>query len=391
MPIWATVKVAQLQNVAASLGLTYYLLRLCDAVRPGNASLKLLSLGLLGMLPVYYRSFAFLRPEPLLAFLAILGAHLALRAVRADRPRSRDLLALGAVFGLLLLTRQQGLFVVVPTTALLLAGIYRRGGVRIALGGAAVVGVAVLAVAGWYYLHLHRAHGSPATFNRELHFSLANKPAEFYFGLGLPELFRAPLRPTFDRQFLSLMYADTWGDYYFYFLVRGTDSRNGLFVHDGALANAVTAGAPAWLRTNRDAMGRYLGRVNVVSLLPSAVLLGGVCLGLAALRRAVRSSGPDALPAQACGLAALVVTLSVAGYVPLVIAVPGGGTVKPTYLLHVFPFAALLGAELLLRTRARAPRVAACLLLLLLLVGLHNAGTYLTRYPTLRWSEANRL
>src|SRR5262245_53115878 len=58
MPLWATVKVAQLQNVAASLGLTYYLLRLCDAVRPGNASLKLLSLGLLGMLPVYYRSFA---------------------------------------------------------------------------------------------------------------------------------------------------------------------------------------------------------------------------------------------------------------------------------------------------------------------------------------------
>ena len=153
----------------------------------------------------------------------------------------------------------------------------------------------------------------------------------------------------------------------------------------------MAAGGPPWLRTNRDAMGRYLGRVNAVSLLPSAVLLGGILLGLAALPRVVRASGLDDGPALTCGLSALIVTLSVAGYVPLVIAVPGGGTVKPTYLLHVFPFAALLGAELLLRMRARAPRVAACLLLLLLLVGLHNAGAYLTRYRTLQWSEANRL
>jgi hypothetical protein len=390
VPLWATVKLTQILNAAASLGLTWCLLRFCESVRPGNALFKMLSLGLLGMLPVYYRSFAFVRPEPLLALLTVIGACLVLPVVMANRPRIRDLLALGAVFGLLLLTRQQGLFVIVATAVFVALGVRRVAGARRALVATTVIVAATLIMGGWYYIHLYRSHGSPVAFPRALHFSLSNKPAEFYFGLGLPALFQSPLRPMFDQQFFPVMYADTWGDYYLYFLVWGKDSRDGSYVHPRALGEGVGTGVPSWLDTNHTPMGRYLGRVNAVSLLPSAILLGGVMLGLAALRQLFRAPDPDDRPALARGLWGLIVAMSIATYIPLVIAVSGGGTVKATYLLHVFPFAALLGAEALLRTRARAPRLASILLVALLLVGLHNAGTYVTRYATLDPAEAKR-
>ena len=54
-----------------SVLLFVYLIRLCDLVYPGERWLKLATVSLLGILPVYYRSFAYLRGEPLVAFFSI--------------------------------------------------------------------------------------------------------------------------------------------------------------------------------------------------------------------------------------------------------------------------------------------------------------------------------
>jgi hypothetical protein len=106
-------KGAQYLNVLCSLGVTYTLVRLAELARPGDMLFKTIALGLLGMLPVYYKTFAFVRPEPMLAALAALATWQAARLALGIRLDLRRAALLGLVCGLLALTRQQGLLVVV--------------------------------------------------------------------------------------------------------------------------------------------------------------------------------------------------------------------------------------------------------------------------------------
>ena len=54
--LWWAAKAAQLLNAVLSIGLTFYLLKICDLIRPQSSHLKGASLFLLAMLPVYYRA-----------------------------------------------------------------------------------------------------------------------------------------------------------------------------------------------------------------------------------------------------------------------------------------------------------------------------------------------
>src|SRR6266550_9324002 len=66
--LWWPTKVGQLLNVLLSLALTFYLLKICDFFSATNPHLKTTTLLFLGLLPVYYKSFAFVRGEPFVAF-----------------------------------------------------------------------------------------------------------------------------------------------------------------------------------------------------------------------------------------------------------------------------------------------------------------------------------
>ena len=68
-----------------------------------------------------------------------------------------------------------------------------------------------------------------------------------------------------------------------YFLVYGRDTRNGALCAGNMLEKALGAGVPPWMDTNRYRINGYLGRVNLVSLLPSALLVAGLMGVLAAL------------------------------------------------------------------------------------------------------------
>jgi hypothetical protein len=364
-------KVAQALNLLFSVGVTYGLLRLAALARPADLVFRGLTLGGLGLLPVYYKSFALVRPEPLLALLTMAATYLAARIVLGRTADRRRLLWLGVLAGLLVLTRQQGLFVAAATAGCVGIARWRRSGARAAAGALALVAVPGLTVGGWFYVHLAQIHGTPAAFNRQLSTrELEAKPASFYLGLGLPEVFRDPVRPAFERQVLPTLYSEVWGDYYQRFLIyRGFRRPDGRLVQD----------------TNRPEMGRYLGRVNAVSLLPTLVLLGGLVVGAGHLRRLVRAGALDQPAAVTGAVAGAVVALSLAAYAVFLGTVPehDGDTIKATYLVHVAPLAAFLGADALGRLRDRSPRWFAVLAIGLLLVAVHNYGTYVTRYTPL--------
>ena len=105
-------KVAQLQNIPLSLGTTWGLVAISHLFAPNDVGYKRVVLGALGMLPVYYKTFAFVRGEPFLVCITVLVLLFTLRLL-LNRPTSnrwRYILLLGAMLGLLLLSRQWGVF-----------------------------------------------------------------------------------------------------------------------------------------------------------------------------------------------------------------------------------------------------------------------------------------
>ena len=225
-----------------------------------------------------------------------------------------------------------------------------------------------------FYLSLFLRYGTPAAFNKHrAPFSFSNRPAFFYLGSGDGLLFKDPVRPSFKGQFLPLMYADTWGDYYGYFLLYAWDARRDCLVHPAEWEDFLEEKrGKGWLVTNRYSRARALARINLVSLLPSLLLGAGLVLGLQRLP-AFLEPAPD--PAETLrGLLALATLLSVLGYVALLLTIRHalGSTIKATYLLPVLPFVTLLGADALLAFARRWPRFFPALALSLVAVAVHN-------------------
>lgn len=375
------VKAAQLQNVAWSIGLTLMLVRLCRLIGPGDRTLVRWALGLLAVAPVYYKTFAFVRGEPLAAFLSVVVVERALSLAAAGRSRVRGWAALGLCIGLLLLAKQWGAFVVVAVFAFLAwhaVSESRRRAER--LSGIAVAVLVSTLACGWYYLSLHQRFGSAVTFNSPAAdgWSLSNRPAAFYTDLGLAKVFVDPVREAFavgaGVALLPVFYADFWGDYWCYWAVHAHDPAGGWA--SGAVLMDVVRANPA--AGNLDTIAPYLGRVNAVALLPTAVVLAGAWLGLVQLAKML-TAGRATGDAPGLGLAAAVLTVTAGGYFYLLVGYPALD-VKAGYLLHIVPFAAVLGAAALSRVATTRPLLHRRLGLALLLAGLHNAPLFFTRY-----------
>lgn len=384
----SSAKGAQLFNVLCSMLLAFSLLRICDEARPGDARLKFWSLALLGLLPVYYRSFSLVRGEPMLAALCVFVAWRTLRLVRQGGSAREGAVALGLGIGAMILSRQWGFFILPAIVVFAAVWIRHMASGRAALARAVTAALVIGALSGgWFYLILKIRYGSITAFNRDDRSgtSLANQPAEFYFGLGDGKLFTDPVRPSFPNQLVPMFYSEVWGDYWCYFDVYAIDTKAGLLLSGIALARAVgDEGARAALHTNFDSMRAYLGRVNAVSLLPSALLLAGVLAGGASFVRFARGGGAGGSPAMA--LVFLCVAFSLGGYFWFLLnylSIDKGEAIKGTYILQVFPFVCLLGGELFTRLIERRPRAAMALAWALAACAAHNLPVLFTRMTIL--------
>ena len=379
-------KAAQLFQVLVSLLTTYFLLVLAREVRPDHGRTRLYALALLGMLPVYYKSFAMVRGEPYVALMAVLSVVLWLRLTTSVEKWVRGAVALGVVLGLAALSRQWAfmLFPALLVHGALVASKDRSRWCRYLAALAVACAVSAL-VGGWFYLSLHARHSTILAFNRPgaPSFSLRNQPASFYLGTGNGKLFRDPLRPSFPNQLVPQLYSETWGDYGGYFIWWGRHGADGGLLTGMRVARLLERHpAPAWLRTNRDTVGPYLGRVNLVSLLPSALGLAGLSMGCVSLLRFIVRR----VPAPEDGHHALLVVVIgafLAGYLWFLIMHPStgaGDTIKATYMLQAFPPLAVLAASLLDRLRVRSRLAHRLVLVGIGLVLLHNLPALFSRF-----------
>ncbi len=361
-------KFYQLQNFLFSIGLTYFFIKLCGLLRPQNAAFKVTALALLGMLPVYYKSFAFARGEPLVAFLTVLSIYqVMVMLFEPEKNRVADAILLGVLLGLLILSRQWGMamFPAILLSALMLHLKYKREAFPF-VRTAVVSFLVAFVVGGWFYLSMQVRFGSVTSLPRDPTDTLSSQPAEFYFDLGLEDLFTNPTRLVFGNRLLPIFYSEIWGDYWNYFVVTGYDPVS----HE-------------WSSSNREAMGPYLGRVNLVSLFPTLVLLAGVAVGgMQAWKGFVNRSDEDWQTYSRYGLLFFVILVSLAGYLVFLIQYPNykGDTVKATYMLQVFAVLPLLAAQFLESVKQRRKSLYTLAVILLAAVFLHNLPVMITRY-----------
>ena len=382
---WHAAKCAQLASVLFSIGLTWALVRTVELVWPGDEEMAIGSLAVLALFTVYFKTFALVRGEPCLAFFVVLTVLLTLRLVWIADARPRAAVAAGLALGLALLSRQWAMLVVpaIVVFVALAAGRDRARRARL-FGALALVLLTAGATAGGFYLRLPREKGGLTAFNLPpAPFSLRNQPRDFYLGLGLRELFREPIRPSFANEILPTFYSDTWGDYWGFFTLVARDARTGRFLHSAANEACLTAQtAPPWCETNRPRMAAYLARVNVVALLPTVIVLAGVVLAARRLWRFAGERDPDRDTA-ALAFFLLVVLGSFAGYFVFLVRyteIPRGGPIKPTYMLQVFPFLAVMAARALAEMHRRWPRAHRVVVVLLTLVWAHDLPAMITRH-----------
>ena len=380
-------KIAQYAQVVYSLLLTFFLLQLCGFIHKDDDRLGLLALLCLGMMPAYYKTFAMIRGEPLLATLAVVIAWLAIRTFIV-KPRMSIISAvvLGLLLGMAALSRQWGIFLIPPVVLLAAWRMRADRNIWPAFRTLAIAGVVCAASGSWYYLYLHHTYGSMTAFNRPP--EKIDRPLSFYVAFPVHNVIKNPVRPLDPtRKLLPILYSDFWGDYWLNFLVFGR-TKGDRYVQGSYITRRI--GVPMAKRPlddNLDEIAPYLRRINAVSLLPTLVLVLAAVLGCAvAIRMAM--TRPEAITDtditnMTIAFAAAVVFFTLAGYFWFLVKYTdaSGDTIKASYILQAIPFLALLTAVLLRQWQQTIPRFAAVAVVLLLAATAHNAPAMITRYP----------
>jgi hypothetical protein len=140
---------------------------------------------------------------------------------------------------------------------------------------------------------------------------------------------------------------------------------------------------PDWIDTNRYTINGYLGRVNFVSLLPSAIFAAGFIYALILI---IRSSISKTTTNLESGLTifTIIILCSLAGYGWYLFRYQNqgqaGDLIKATHMLQIFPFMGLLAGGLLEKLWKWRPRIWTTVMTALALIFLHNLPAMITHY-----------
>jgi hypothetical protein len=365
-------KFAQLVNFILSLGITIFMLGHIDLLVPNQRLPKIIALALLSVLTVFYKIFAFVRGEPYVVFFSLVASYYIIKIIYSnDSVKWIQGVLSGIALGCMMLSRQWGVFIF-PAIGILFLGLIKIKPKDVGNKFFALV-ISILiafAVSSWFYLHLYFDYGSLTAYSVDkLEFSFLNVPRSFFRNTALSGglLFRSPTRLTFDYSFFPIYYSETWGDYWGYLV----------FIREKSYAGQIGLG-------NLDHIGPYLGRVNLVSLYPSAILaIGLIKSGIDGLF-GIFESRPDKQKFVLINLFFVsIIIFSLLGHVWFLITYPvmGGRAIKSGYMLHIFIFWIILCAIQFNEILIERPHLKKAILVSLGLVFIHNLPAMISRYP----------
>jgi len=302
-------KLGQVLNWLVLVAAASVLWLLARELFPERPWIQLGALTFFCFLPVVLRVGAMFHPEPLSMLLTAVALLLAARMLRRRDFRWQLAVATGVALGLGQLVRAFSLWTFAAVViALAVARAWRPLG---------VVVVATAVVASPWYIRQAIKYGNPVFDRPTPHEAVWDRrPARFYVGLGLPDVFTDPFRPSFRNEAIPTTYSEVWGDYF-----------------------------GVW-RGSRE-------RQSFLGLLPTLLAVGGWLLLLARSLRA-----PPRLAA------ALLPGLGLLGYLYFTVSypTPDGDVLKASYMLTTAPAWALAFGYALDRLPHRARFVAAVVL-----------------------------
>jgi hypothetical protein len=293
-------KLGQVLNwliLLAAAGVLWLLVRELFPARPW---LQLSALAFFCFLPVVLRVGAMFHPEPLSMLLSAVALLLATRMLGRGDYRWQLAAFTGVVLGLGQLVRAFSLW---TFAAVVLAFAAAR-----AWRPLVVVVLATAVIAAPWYVRQTIKYGDPVFDRPTKHEAIwERRPARFYVGLGLPDVFSSPVRPHFVNEAVPTTYSEIWGDYF-----------------------------GVW-RGNRE-------RQAFLGLLPTLLAVAG---WLSLLVRSWRV--PERLPAV------LLPALGLLGYLYFTVSypTPDGDVLKASYMLTTAPAWALAFGYALDRLRGR--------------------------------------
>jgi hypothetical protein len=302
-------KLGQVLNWLVLLAAAGVLWALARELFPGRPWLQLGALAFFCFLPVVLRVGAMFHPEPLSMLLTAVALLLAVRMLGRRDYRWQLAVATGVALGLGQLVRAFSLWTFAAVVlAFAVARAWRPLGVVVA---------ATAVVASPWYIRQAIEYGNPVFDQPTPHEAIWDRrPARFYVGLGLPDVFTDPFRPHFRNEAIPTTYSEVWGDYF-----------------------------GVW-RGNRE-------RQSFLGLLPTLLAVAG---WLVLLVRSLRA--PPRLAV------ALLPGLGLLGYLYFTVSypTPDGDVLKASYMLTTAPAWALAFGYALDRLPGRARPVVAGLL-----------------------------
>jgi 4-amino-4-deoxy-L-arabinose transferase-like glycosyltransferase len=309
-------KPTQFLNAALVVATALLVLALARLLWPERRALHVAALAFFALVPVVLKTAAMVHPATTGLFISTLAVYLAARMLVRHEWGLRWSLALTAtlIAGVLVISSNlwtYGVVLLVLAVAAIVRADERRAILRT---GGVVVLVTVLLAAPWYVRQAVR-YGNPILGARPTAAAPVweRRPAEFYTGLGWPQVFTRPYTPSFLNELVPTTYSELWGDYF------------GVF--------AWGANTPPDSGVKRD-----LTQQNELGLLPTIVALiglGGVAWGLRHRR---------ALASQTARLVVVALPLvALLGYLYYVVSYPtnDGDVLKATFMLSAAPCWAL--------------------------------------------------
>jgi hypothetical protein len=369
---FADGKFAQYINFLISIVTIYFILLICDYIKPSNRFYKISVLMQIALLTVYYRTFSQVRGEPYVALFIVIASYLLIRLFDAKKTSGKIVIALGLSLGALILSRQWGFFIF---PAILLTGIwlllqeYHRA---VQLIKPVIVSLVLCAVlGGWFYIHLYVQNKTFTAFNIEQNQPMS--PEQIWKVIRITrlknsELFKKPIRPSFVGDINSIFYSDTWGDYWGFFT----------YIKDKSMYGEQGLG-------NSDEMGSYLGQVNLFSTVPTFLFVGGWLMAFVRLFRRKKTVFVDQFSSAFFFFLSF---FTIVGFAFFIVNyyVLDDSTLKTSYILHFFIILTFLSADLLETIRSRSRFVYFSILFLFAVVFFHNLPAFVTRYIYFPWS-----
>jgi hypothetical protein len=320
-------------------------------------SKKLINLNyliLVAILAVNYRTISMIRGEVYILFFMSLLINRFLKLYKQNyKTKKLDLLIFGLLVGGLALSRQwafllfPGFFIII----FLIPKVSRLNYIKF-ITGAFSIG---FLVSSWFYFNLFFEYGSFTSFNKDsLGFSLGNQPLSFYlpFNDQITYLFTKPIRPYFSNQLFPIIYADLWGDYWGYFVFTSK------FLDIGR---------------NQMLIGDYLARVNILSLMPSILILFG-------FYKFTKKNKQNPF----IRYISLSVLISFLGFLWFLISypeLPTGDTIKATYWVQLFNLLIIPASMWLGGIKEMNYKSYISMIIFLIIVFIHNFSSYLSHFP----------